>query len=55
MRLLYDQQETNNHRFAIYHLYYNKKPGMTESIHNSFLYQSPLKNGFMTKITQATQ
>ena len=38
MRLLYSKSEVNNNRFAIYHMYYKEKPGITESTHNFFLY-----------------
>ena len=39
MRPLYGEPEVDNHRFAIYHLHYKEKPGMTESVHDSFLLQ----------------
>ena len=37
MRSLYGEPKAENYRFAIYHLHYKEKPGMTESAHDSFL------------------
>ena len=55
MRPLYGKPEADNHRFGIYHPHYKEKPGMTESAHNPFLCQPPLKDGSAAKITQPTQ
>ena len=37
MRLLYGEPKADNHRFAVYHLHYKEKPGITESTHNPCL------------------